>query len=95
MPQNTKHILLLSSWYPTAENPFLGNFVQHNAELLASKFQVSVITIEPSKTVSEITLSDESNGDLRTITVLFPEGNRFQNWTRKHKAFKKGLTQIE
>lgn len=95
MPQSTKHILLLSSWYPTAENPFLGNFVQRNAELLGSKFQVSVITIEPSKTVSKITLSDENDGNLRTITVLFPEGNRFQNWTRKHKAFKKGLTQIE
>lgn len=95
MPQNTKHILLLSSWYPTAEQPLLGNFVQRNAALLSRNYKVSVIAIESSNTVSEINITSEVSGNLRTIRVSIPKGNRFQNWVRRHKAFKKALAQVE
>lgn len=46
MTNEKKHILILSSWYPTKEHPFLGNFVERHAELLGSKYQVTVINTE-------------------------------------------------
>ena len=43
MAEESKHILILSSWYPSEEHPFLGNFVERQAELLGSKYKVTVI----------------------------------------------------
>jgi len=43
MANNDIHILIISSWYPSKEHPFLGNFVQRQAQLLAKKYQVTVV----------------------------------------------------
>ncbi|MFA7272936.1 MAG: glycosyltransferase family 4 protein [Crocinitomicaceae bacterium] len=41
-----KHILILTSWYPTENQPFLGNYVRQYAELLSQTCQVTVVSLE-------------------------------------------------
>lgn len=56
------HILLLSSWYPTEKNPFLGNFVQRQAQLLGQKYSVTVIHTVASNGAQSISKKLEHNG---------------------------------
>ena len=43
MEDNDIHILILSSWYPSKEHPFLGNFVERQARLLGKRYKVTVV----------------------------------------------------
>ena len=43
MEKSDIHILVLSSWYPSEEHPFLGNFVERQAQLLAQRYKVTVV----------------------------------------------------
>lgn len=95
MPLDAKHILILASWYPTKEQPFLGNFVQRHAQLLASSHEITVIHTEASKAHEDITIESKQEGKLRTITAYYPTGNRFSNRFRKYKAYQKALKLVE
>jgi glycosyltransferase involved in cell wall biosynthesis len=83
------HILIMSSWYPTKANPFLGNFVKRHAELIASKYLVSVLNIESNSLISEITIDVKKTENLTEVFVEYPSSsNPVVKWRRAKKAFR-------
>ena len=95
MPKGAKHILILSSWYPTKEQPFLGNFVERHTELLSKDHQVTVLNVEVSNDVSEITLKKTKSGNLENITVFHPNAGKIKRRINRLKAFKHGLNSLK
>lgn len=96
MKPNSQHILILSSWYPTKDALFVGNFVQRQAELLASEYQVTVLHTKSYSSIKSIEISETLKGNLRELIVYHPKGkNLLQKFLLQKKAFKLGLKQIE
>ena len=90
------HILVLSSWYPTAEQPFLGNFVKRHVDLLAQKHQVTVLNLQSDTAVTAIMKEEKTSGNLTEIFVKYPAaGNPFSKWNNARKAFKQGIQDIQ
>lgn len=89
---NDKHILILSSWYPTKDKPFLGNFVKRQAELLAQSVKVTVVHVSPGK-IEDSTHTIEHN--FEEIVHYFNSGNnRFQRYLNKRRAFRQIIEQV-
>jgi glycosyltransferase involved in cell wall biosynthesis len=96
LSKSKKHILLLSSWYPSRVSPFLGNFIQRFAQLIATKYQVSVIYTIADESISEFEIVDTSNGNLREIMVYHPKGRTFfQKLLYQIMAFNKAAKKVE
>ncbi len=94
--EKVPHILIMSSWYPTKKNPFLGNFVKRHAELIASKYKVTVLKIESNSAISKITIDQTEQGNLTEIMVEYPHSsNLILKWLHIRKAFKKGVKKIQ
>lgn len=86
----------MSSWYPSRVSPFLGNFIQRLAQLIATKYQVSVIYTIADETIKEIELVDSKKGNLREIIVYHPKGKSFfQKLRFQILAFNKAAKRIE
>lgn len=93
---HSQHILILSSWYPTKEALFVGNFVQRQAELLSSEYQVTVLHTKSLSSLKKIEISDTKKGNLRELIIYHPKGkNLLQKFLLQKKAFDLGLQQIE
>jgi len=93
---NSQHILILSSWYPTKDALFVGNFVQRQAELLASEYQVTVLHTKSYSSIKSSEISDTIKGNLREIIIYHPKGqNLIQKFLNQKKAFHLGLQKIE
>lgn len=89
-----KHILILSSWYPSKGNPFLGNFVQRQAKLISTHHQVTVLSVYVTNDKNE-RASDRSDGNFREILVPFlTSKNTLLRKYRHLRAFGKGLRLI-
>ena len=89
------HILIMSSWYPTKKNPFLGNFVKRHAELIATKYQVTVLKIESCTSISKTAFKKTEVGNLTEILIQYPHSsNPLTKWIRVRKAFELGVKQI-
>lgn len=95
MSNDTQHILIISSWYPTASQPFLGNFVERHASLLATNFKITVLNIESGASSEKIEITHKEDGMLTIVRAKFREGGKIQNRLRKEMAFKSGLNSIE
>ena len=96
MKPNSQHILILSSWYPTKDALFVGNFVQRQAELLATEYQVTVLHTKSDSTIKTNEISDTIKGNLREIIIYHPKGqNLIQKFLNQKKAFHLGLQKIE
>lgn len=96
MDQARKHILILSSWYPNRLSPFLGNFVQRQAELLSKEYKVTVLytVADPSLEVVEWSVAEREN--LKEIVIYHPKGtNIFSRRREQDKAFEAGLEEIK
>jgi glycosyltransferase involved in cell wall biosynthesis len=92
MQNGLKHILILSSWYPNKKNPFLGNFVQRQAVLLAKKFQVTVLFIVADSEIEDTEWSIAERNNLKEIVIYHPKGTNFFSRRREQdKAFEAGL----
>lgn len=90
-----KHILVLSSWYPTKDAPFMGNFVQRQAKLIADIHQVTVLHVYPDEAIHSIEIEEKIEGNFREIIIYFPNGNnKFQRFINKRRAFRQGLEKI-
>ncbi len=89
-----KHILILSSWFPTNEKPFLGNFVRQHAHLLAKEYQVSVLNIS-SANVQSIEVDEVKTQNYREIQIYYPHtSNKLSKFFRERKSFEQGLSMI-
>lgn len=96
MENDRKHILLLSSWYPNRSAPFLGNFVQRQAEILAKEFNVTVLHVVPDSSISEQEWHITERENLTEKIIYYPKGTHF--FSRKKErdaAFLEGLQSIE
>ncbi len=91
-----KHILFLSSWYPTRRKPFLGNFIQRQAKLLASNHKVTVLHLASNINLDKIEIEINEEDNLKEIMVYHPKGkNIISKYINMKKAFKKGVKLIE
>lgn len=91
-----KHILFLSSWYPTRKKPFLGNFIQRQAKLLATEFNVTVLHLSSDNNLKVYETEIKEEGNFKEIIIYHPKGkNIFTKYYYLKCAFKRGLESIE
>lgn len=91
-----RHILFLSSWYPTDVKPFLGNFIGRHINLVSSKHFVTVLDLQSDTDISAIQVSKNSKDNLTEIIVKYPKGsNPIRQWINAKKAFKLGIQSIQ
>lgn len=91
-----REILILSSWYPSKEQPFLGNFVVRHAELLNTTSNVTVVNTIPSDTISQLELSENRTHGYREILVTHPRGSNLYSKKRwQKKALKLAFLEID
>lgn len=96
MQEQKRHILLMSSWFPTRLDPFAGNFVQRFGTLLSQEYEVSVIHTMGDKSVKRLELIDEIIDGVRTVIVYHPVSlNKFNHWWNQRKALRKALRLVE
>lgn len=67
-----KKVLFLASWFPSKENPSLGNFVLKHAEIASSIAEVDVLYAVASHSVEEATLVEEEVNNVHTLLVYYP-----------------------
>ena len=90
------HILILSSWYPTPNKPFLGNFVQRQAELLAKNYQVTILNTVAVKEMKNIAIQENKSGNIHLLSALHPKGRSILSKRREQiSAFNKGIRHIK
>ncbi|MCH2225458.1 MAG: glycosyltransferase [Crocinitomicaceae bacterium] len=95
MAINAKNILFLSSWYPNAHQPFVGNFIRRQAELLATQHVVTVVHTVASDEEAKMRLETTSEGNLTEHIVYHPRGkNGFRKLRLQKKALLKALKEI-
>lgn len=68
-----KNILFLASWYPSKNNPTLGNFVQRHAEAASIYSNVTALFITSSDLVEEITIEKEEVNGVETVIAYYPK----------------------
>jgi glycosyltransferase involved in cell wall biosynthesis len=88
--------LILSSWYPSEEQPFLGNFVRQQAMFLSSRFKVTVVHTCPSITCRTFDIKQTEEGNLSEIRVTYPlKRFAWQRFKAKTKAYQLGFTSVQ
>jgi len=91
-----KHILIMSSWYPTPEHPFLGNFVQRQAEVLATMHDVTVLHTVPEENRKEIESTESKTNGVNEVFIYHPKGSHFlSRRNNRLKALEKGFKSIQ
>lgn len=68
-----KKILFLASWYPSNENPTLGNFVKKHAEIANEIADIDVLYAVSSDSIQETIVNDEIVNGVRTVIVYYPK----------------------
>ena len=89
------HILILSSWYPSPENPQLGNFVQRQATLLAKEYRVTVLNTIGDSNCKSYIFNEGTSSDFEEIVMIHPKSNSpFIRKKQERVALRKGLNMI-
>lgn len=96
MQTDRKHILILSSWYPTEEHPFLGNFVQRQAEVLSEFHSITVLHTVPEEGRKETEIKIADSNGIKEILVYHPKGSHFlSRRNNRLKALDSGFQQVK
>ncbi|MNJ85495.1 UDP-D-galactose:(glucosyl)lipopolysaccharide-1,6-D-galactosyltransferase [compost metagenome] len=96
MPNTKRHILIMSSWFPTRIDPYAGNFVERFAHLLSDTYEVTVLHTMGDKNCSSIEVDDQQVENLRIIRIYHRiASNRFIHWWLQRKALRKGLLMLD
>ncbi len=96
MPNTKRHILIMSSWFPTRIDPYAGNFVERFAHLLSDTYEVTVLHTMGDKNCSSIEVDDQQVDNLRIIRIYHRiASNRFIHWWLQRKALRKGLLMLD
>jgi len=95
MPKEAPHILVLSSWYPSKKHPFLGNFVRRHAQLLGSKYRVTVINLECSNDTLVNSIAELQDETITEIKAQYPNGSKLSRFGNRARVFNEALTRIE
>lgn len=94
MPNQAPHILILSSWYPSEKHPFLGNFVERQAQLLGTKYRITVINTICSDAISKNELATSQKGNITEITATYPNGSTLSRFGDRSRVFSEALKQL-
>ena len=96
MTGTIKNILYLSSWYPTPENPFLGNFIKRQIELLSDDYAVTLVHLVPDTNTDQISVVLTKEKRFKEYLVYHPRGrNGLQKLRNQKKALKEVFVKIE
>ena len=96
MSHTKRHILIMSSWFPTRVDPYAGNFVERFAHLLSDTYEVTVLHTMGDKNCSSIEVDDQQLDNLRIIRIYHHiSKNRFIHWWLQRKALRKGLLMLD
>lgn len=96
MSDTKRHILIMSSWFPTRVDPYAGNFVERFAHLLSDTYEVTVLHTMGDKNCSSIEVDDQQTDNLRIIRIYHHiSKNRFIHWWLQRKALRKGLGMLD
>ena len=96
MSKKASHILILSSWYPTKAQPFLGNFVQRLADLLGERYRITVVVTEAEKDLKYAVIESSEKGNYYEIRIKHPSGKHpVQKLLQQRKALKLAFTKID
>jgi len=94
------NILMLSAWYPTDKNPFLGIFVRRHAEAIALKHNVYLlhVTVDNEMKEKEFRIQKKQTGQLTEIVIYYGKSkrktnlyNQFKNYNILNKHYSFGL----
>lgn len=90
--ESRKHIMLISSWYPSLIDPFNGDFVQRHAIAISKLNKVSVIHVEGNRSIKKWELEvKEINDNLTEYRYYFPKSKiPLVNFFQKIKGLNKG-----
>ncbi len=96
MPQEKIHVVLVSSWYPNKYQPFVGNFVQRQAILLATIHQVTVLHTVSHPYETEFRLEKKVSGNLTELIVYHPrKKSPVSKYAMQRRALKYSLEGVE
>lgn len=96
MPHTKRHILIMSSWFPTRIDPYVGNFVERYATLLASSCEVTCLHTIGDSSINSIEVVEEIENNVRYIRVYHPVSkNKLLHWWRQRSALRRGLIRID
>lgn len=83
-----RHILILSSWYPSEGQPFLGNYIRQFAEVMSESCEVTVVVLIKNDQRAGETLLERVSDNFQEIRSFY--GESFLNKS-KIKAHRKAL----
>lgn len=91
----TKHILFLSSWYPSRISPFNGDFVQRHAKVVALQNRVTTLNATRDDSMIKNYEIVQNTEDLTEINVYY-KGSFFKpfNYVKRLIALNKGLKKV-
>lgn len=90
-----KHILFVSSWYPSRIHPFNGDFVQRHALAVSSLNDISVLHSIKDENLSQNYKIEISEGKIKEVIVYY-KNSSFGPWNyiRRLIALEKGFKHI-
>jgi hypothetical protein len=95
LSNSKKNIVCLSSWYPSEKQPFLGNFIQRQIELLGTNYSIQFIQTQAVADQKTIEVSQQICNNYTEITATYPavRSKLFKKYYQT-KALKKALQTI-
>ncbi len=95
MKNDGKNILILSSWYPTDAQPFLGNFIERQAQLLSRSHSVTVVVANVNTKLKKLKLTQNDSKGFTEIKVEHPAAKSLLGKRQmQKKALLKAFAQI-
>jgi len=81
---------MLSAWYPTDKNPFLGIFVRRHAEAIALKHNVFLlhVTVDDKMKEKEFRIQKKQTGKLTEVIVYYGKSSTKTNFFSRLKNYK-------
>jgi glycosyltransferase involved in cell wall biosynthesis len=96
LSNSKKNIVCLSSWYPSEKQPFLGNFIQRQIELLGTKYAIQFIQTQAVADQKTIEVTHVIYNNYTEITATYPAvRSKLLKKYYQTKALKKALLQVD
>ncbi len=91
-----KHILFLSSWFPTQENPYTGDFVARLALQISTFHRVTVIFTHSKEEIEDLEFNFHHEGNYSSYIIYHPKGkNILEKYRWQKKALFFGFSKID
>ena len=88
------HILALSSWFPTSDNPQLGNFITRHLTVFSKKYHITWLIIEGTHNQHESKHISSPNDSFQIIRISYPKKNKLSNLLRERKILRETVKSL-